>query len=483
MSSFSDEGLVVDRFNEIKEKLVTELKGAYGDDIKTDADSALGQILEIFSKSVAEINEIIEEVSDSQDPQKSGGTSLSDLVKLNGIERNPAVNSSVQLIVTTNAAGSTIPAGSLVSKQNGESVFSTDSTVVLPPATFSTVDIELTATGACTVPAGTRIAKTDESSVFLTDSEVVFVGAGTTEVACTAQIIGSGISADAATLTNILDPVVNLDSATNILAAAIGVDSDSVNATATEEGITEGSAGLLTKIINPVFGWERVTNPNDAIVGEDREKDPELRNRREIAASVASPATSSAIYTALAEIDGVANLIVFVNNTDATLKTVPPQHLWVVLQGGTETVIAETLFETVSAGIGYYNSGSASSVDESYNDPITGRTYVIKFERPEQKDVYTTIDITADRALFPATGEEDIKQAIVDYAVANYTIGVNVIYSRLYTPINSVVGHQVDDLAIDFTPSPTGTSNLEIEINEIADFDTANIIVNITYTN
>ena len=84
---------------------------------------------------------------------------------------------------------------------------------------------------------------------------------------------------------------------------------------------------------------------------------------------------------------------------------------------------------------------------------------------------------------YPGNGDDLIKQAIVDYAegrlVADrgFSVGDDVIYSELFTPINSVVGQQVDSLFIGISPSPAGVSSLPIDFDEVSSWDTSNIEV------
>ena len=47
------------------------------------------------------------------------------------------------------------------------------------------------------------------------------------------------------------------------------------------------------------------------------------------------------------------------------------------------------------------------------------------------------------------------------------SIGQDVLYSRLYTPINSVKGHQVDSMLIGTTNPPTGTANIVTAFDQV----------------
>jgi uncharacterized phage protein gp47/JayE len=352
---------------------------------KTDADSVFGQLARIWSEAVADVNESIEGIVAAYNPQAAEGAFLSALVLLNGIDRNEAEYSTVTVQCTANAAGCTIPAGSLVSDPAVGEQFETDSQLIL------------------------------------------------------------GASA-----------------------------SGNVSATAVNAGPISAAAGTLTQIDTPIYGWESVTNPAGAVEGADEETDTELRVRREAAAERTGLNNVAAIYTAVADIDAVDQVTVYQNTGVATdANGVPPQHVWVVVLGGADQDIAAAMFGTVAAGIGMH--GDTPVV---YADPISGDNYTITFERPDDLAIYIDVEVTKD-ADYPVDGDDQIEDAIIAH-FEDQTIGEDVEYSRLYTPINSIPGHYVTSLKIGTSPSPSGTTNVAVDPDEIAVTDAAKITVTST---
>lgn len=105
--------------------------------------------------------------------------------------------------------------------------------------------------------------------------------------------------------------------------------------------------------------------------------------------------------------------------------------------------------------------------------------------------------VITNRADFPDTGAEQIRQAIINYAEYGgegnengFPPGADIVCSRLYTPVNSVSGHKVTRLEIaqgvDLdNPDNTGNpvfSNADIPIawNQVGRFDPERISVNVT---
>ena len=100
----------------------------------------------------------------------------------------------------------------------------------------------------------------------------------------------------------------------------------------------------------------------------------------------------------------------------------------------------------------------------------------IKFSRPTAIAIYFEVTVTTD-AFYPGNGDVLIAENIVEFGTNNYSIGEDVILSQFYTPINAVSGVISIDIKIGVAPSPTGTSNLAIEFDELASYDVSYINV------
>ena len=79
----------------------------------------------------------------------------------------------------------------------------------------------------------------------------------------------------------------------------------------------------------------------------------------------------------------------------------------------------------------------------------------------------------------PGDVAAQIKQAVKTYGDSTYFIGDDVVYSRFYTPVNSIQGFAVNSLTIGTSPSPVGMTNLTIDFDEVATFDLDKIVVTI----
>lgn len=258
-----------------------------------------------------------------------------------------------------------------------------------------------------------------------------------------------------------------------------GLGEGEITVEATETGPLPASAGTITVIETPVAGWDTVNNTDPAITGSNEETDPELRSRRERSVASNSQNVVDSIFSAVGDVDGVTNVVVRENDTETTdADGVPPHHVHVVVSGGDDTEIAQQIFTKKPAGIGTFGSESVSVDDDQ------GIPHNIKFNRPTDVVIYVIVNVTQIGSEYPVDGDELIKQAIVDYANGeliagrSFDLGEDVIQTELYTPVNTVPGHQIDSILIGTSSPPTLSDNITITADEIASFLTSNVTVN-----
>jgi len=97
-------------FAAVQSFLQGRMQAIYGGDIVLTPDSQDGQIIGIFSLAIADTLAAFLAAYNSFGPQTAQGVGLSNAVKINGMRRNTATNSTVQLVLT-GQAGTIIRAG------------------------------------------------------------------------------------------------------------------------------------------------------------------------------------------------------------------------------------------------------------------------------------------------------------------------------------------------------------------------------------
>jgi uncharacterized phage protein gp47/JayE len=159
----------------------------------------------------------------------------------------------------------------------------------------------------------------------------------------------------------------------------------------------------------------------------------------------------------LTALDSVAEVKVVENDTNTTDSNgLPAKSFMCIVDGGNSSDIANAIWQKKPAGVLAYGNTTVAVVDSQ------GFSHDISFQRVEDKNIYIALNISTYTGA-PPTAVADIKAALIAYIDA-LKIGDDVVYSRLYTPINTVAGVQVNSLFIGAAPSPTGVANIPVSL-------------------
>lgn len=258
-----------------------------------------------------------------------------------------------------------------------------------------------------------------------------------------------------------------------------------VLAIAQEVGETQIPELSMTFLDNPIVGVDSVTNELIGNVGQNDETDPELRSRRTSQVALPAVSTIDAIRSGILNIETVLSAKIYENDSAIPISqdgvNISPHSIRAIIQGDETSeesvLIAQEMFIRKDPGI--QTEGAESQIIQDSQ----GFDKTFKWDNPDQIAFYIEIETTAIDAV-SAPSEQDIKDAIIAYAtdpITGYKIGDDVSYARLFTPINSVPAHFVQSLKIGFSPSPTGTVDLNIDGGELAVILDANIDITITF--
>jgi len=219
-----------------------------------------------------------------------------------------------------------------------------------------------------------------------------------------------------------------------------------VDASAEEIGAVVAGAGTITTLVDVVAGWDSVTNAAAAAAGVERETDATYRLRYTARSSAHARDGLSAIRARLLSV--ARRAVVRDNPTSAAVTvqgvSLPARAVLSVVQGGSDADVAAAIRATKPVGI-----------------PTAGTTTVggISFSRavPTRARVAVTISVGA---AFPPDGISQIQRRVADWSIAAWSSGVGdfdlsglaigegVVEARLYSPINSVPGHEVTALTV-----------------------------------
>nr|WP_285839869.1 baseplate J/gp47 family protein [Alkalihalophilus marmarensis] len=244
-----------------------------------------------------------------------------------------------------------------------------------------------------------------------------------------------------------------------------------------------GAAGnaqphTISEIINPIVGVDSVTNPTLVSGGRDQETDPELRERYRLSLSAGGSPTVNGIRASVLGVPGVRTATVIENNTrydDEDGR--PPKSIETYVLGGEPNDVAKAIFDRKAAGIEPYGTEEVILLDDSGNE------HLMRFSYAEQVPIHMDIEVTTD-ASFPLNGHEQIRTNLIryvgglDYDGTEYTglsNGQDVIFTQMISIIHQTpgvinipifnIGKDPDDL------SPMNTITINRTQVAITDFE------------
>ena len=172
----TENGIYAPSYAEIFEYFQNQARAIFGQDVDIDADTQDGQLIAIFAQAVSDVNAQAIATYNQFNPNTAVGVGLDSAVKTNGIERQEATNSTVDLVLIGQA-------GTVIN--NG-------------------------------------IATDDNSNNWLLPAQVVIPVSGEITVTATAEEVGD-IEASANTITQIGTPTLGWQSVNNPSPATVGV--------------------------------------------------------------------------------------------------------------------------------------------------------------------------------------------------------------------------------------------------------------------
>lgn len=259
-------------------------------------------------------------------------------------------------------------------------------------------------------------------------------------------------------------------------------------ATCTTNGATVASIGTITRIVDTVGGWQKVTNPTVATLGTNRQNDSSLRLERSKAVSRPGNAQVDNMLGEIFAVEGVRRAIVLENDTGVTDANGLPEHsVAPIVDGGTNEDVAKAIFRKKNPGCKLHAAGTSVTVPDVF-DIYPSNARDITFSRPNYVDMIVSVTIQNDGTL-PNDTDERVKQAIIDYSsgelvaaecgfnVLGFDIGEEVPVSRMYTPINQVIGVFGNSYITALTVNTLTTGQVPIAFNELSRWDLSNITV------
>lgn len=214
----------------------------------------------------------------------------------------------------------------------------------------------------------------------------------------------------------------------------------SLNFRAKAIGKIETTVNTITSPVTIILGVTAVNNPTGALqIGQDEETDAQLRYRRQASVAINSQGYLNGLLGDVLNLTGVTDAKLYENFTNAVdAHGIPAHGVWLIVEGGANTDIANEIYANKSYGCNMKGSVSVNITTAS------GAVFTALFDRPTAENLYIRFDIkkTLATATFDLT-------AIKQYIVANltYKIGqfaeTSLITATALSAINATGGNGV----------------------------------------
>jgi len=495
MASFDKDGLKIDRLADIYRDISTSLKSSFGDSVDLDERSPLGIIVGIMSERYSLLYELLEGVYNASFPSTAYGIYLDYVCALNGISRNPAVASTVDLTFTRSNDASS---------------------------------------GQVEIPAGTQVkSDLNDTLVWSTDSGN-FIASGNTTATVRATCSETGtIAAAANTLTFMPSTPNNIASVTNIQEATLGNDEETdaelrarretslgKSSTPTQLGLTSAllnmlevqSASVTVNDTDEVLGTGQTPHSFQAYIspetGQNLGQVGTLQFSRlfatgdEVTVSLDgtdiwtqaftadSPTTLNLIANAIKDQPSIASTTILgdtaiqvqgatataftLSTTDNNSSGITSDFSVTTSDSGLIDKVAQTLWDSKAAGIQTYGDLTGIATDTN------GNTHEVYFSTITSKQVFVEYTLTVTSLdLYETGNNQTLIDALSSYAVINYTAGVDVLQYELITVAGNLDIEYVTSIDVKVSTDDTNyyVGNVVISPEEFAFIPSSSISV------
>lgn len=242
-----------------------------------------------------------------------------------------------------------------------------------------------------------------------------------------------------------------------------------VRVVAEEPGAVDVSALGAWTIVDVVAGFDSFDDDTQPIGGRLVETTPEYRSRAEVARFSRSIGGLNAIEAAVSAVPGVTYVKAWHNVTvdPVDAEGIPLYAINVVVEGGDPAQVALAIWQSGPGGHVFYGTDESEVVVDG------PAQHTIGFDR------VTEIDMWAKATLVTSTSEEVapdglealVKDLLVAYADANWTMGTDAISHRLEGALSTLSG--VDSITVELSlddgaTDPYSTAKRAISIRERA---------------
>ena len=433
MAELTEKGLVIRRQPEVLASMLSSYQELVDPNLAIRDDEKFGQDANITATKIAELEEGLEVVVNSQNPLKAEGTSLDDIGVLLNVPRQAAAKSYTSTQGFTEQNGYILNAGSILENPNTLDRFVTTSSLTITTNACTRAEYSINTVLDSTLY---RININDTAYTFTSDGSAtaleIITGLKASIDATSPTLFTATLDTDNTYL--VIEGVNNQVLKVSTLAHMSTHDVTSLGYVEAQEfGSIDAPSNSVTKMVTS--SSVVTTNSTAYITGRDKESDEIYRTRMLTTQGTGGKATVEAIQDDVTVTEGVTVAKVTENDTSVVDGEGRPANSFeTVVQGGVDLDIATAVRIAKPAGIqSYGNTGVVTT--NKYGDQKT-----IYITRPPTVNLAFRIQYTEHtETTFPTDGVDLIKASIVD-STDQLSLGQDVIPINFFGGIITAVG-------------------------------------------
>lgn len=183
-------------------------------------------------------------------------------------------------------------------------------------------------------------------------------------------------------------------------------------------GLVQPTLNTINIPITIVNGITGVNNPlTFTSLGVNEESDLQYKLRRAKSFMIQASSPADAVYSAVVQVANVVGAYVYENATGSAIGSIPAHSIWVIVDGGVDSDVANAIYSKKCSGTPMYGTGSATTISITR---VAGNTIDIIFDRPVTQDLYVHFSLSPKIA--GATFDTDAIKAALALAMI-YKIG------------------------------------------------------------
>lgn len=455
----TNEGFVLKRLDTILDELHADLTDGFDVNTNVQESSFLNVLVTTFANQIAELWETAQDSYYSKFPATANGVNLDNAVQYGGISRAAAKRTVFPLhctgddgtyIPTSAVVGtSTLPQIKLIASQSFkiERANCNKISIVVASESAGTFSIEV---GPNTY---SYTSSSGEASDVLNGLKTAMAQSGLV------------LSIDEDKLI-----VANADNHENMkVVLSSNLTTESVTTVANfmtqDYGRISVPNGLINTIVTNISGFTGVTNEIAPTYGREAETDIELRQSYMAKSALRSNTMIGSIVAELLNnVDGVITASGFENDSNETDdRGLPPHSIEIVVEGGSDSDIANAILKRKAGGIQTYGS-TVVDVQGLYGDSIP-----VRFNRPEFLYTWIKVVLHGDSTVVP-TNYKTLSISSILEDTKGMKAGSDLLIQKIAAGIyNNVAGVTF----VDFT---VASSNSSSYVPSSGDYESENIM-------